>query len=41
MALYRSPHYQTSLSHLAGRFKRSLVLIFKMVAILDFHSEEI
>ena len=37
MALYRSPNYQTSLSHLAGRFKRrSLVLISKMVAILDF-----
>ena len=41
MALYRSPHYQTSQSHLAGQFKRrSLVLIFKMVAILDFQSEE-
>ena len=39
--LYRSPDYQTSLSHLAFRFKRSSILIFKMVAILDFQSERL
>ena len=40
MALYRSPDYQTSLSQLAFPFKRrSSILIFKMVAILDFQSE--
>ena len=40
MTLYRSPDYQTSLSQLAFGFKRrSSILIFKMVAILDFQSE--
>ena len=40
MALYRSPDYQTSLSQLAFQFNRSLILIFKMAATLDFQSEQ-
>ena len=36
----KTPVYQTSLSQLAFWFKRSSILIFKMVTILDFQSEQ-